>query len=418
MDHETSGVVNSGVSDSVNAQDDHSPGGAKTTSYDGPFASGMNPDGVINDAEASKGHSVVRRGRKRGARSMGRYPFLTQVHRLVREEKAQRYYADSTLDERRRKMELIAEIVRGCYERNEIGDMNPAKLKDDECAVIIGSITRGFTRDLPRRSRRPETSKKMIRFFEEILVSSDNGAVRRLRQTKKPLFPKSSSYDDIEILSSGAWQRLVTGEWHLGDQWWDVIAHTAIRLYSTTGLRVSELRTQRADGIDFVTGMVYVTHPKGEDKWTKSGDPRGLTPDAISLLRDYLDVRGDELTRRDMDPQTVLWLFPYFAENGTVSGWHERIWRRMMAQVQHETETKFNFRMLRPTFCQKAIDDGTDPSIERGQQISIQDVSKQMGHKYTRTTEAYYGRIRKDNAFSQVSKTWKPLWDKISIRGD
>lgn len=373
----------------------------------------------IPNAKASMEHSVVKRGHKiRGSRSMGRFPFLTQVRRLVRDEKAQRYYADSTLDERRRKMELVAEIVQGCYERHEVAHTNPTKLTDGECAVVIGSITRGFTKDLPKQARSADTCAKMIRFFEEILESSGNGAVGRLRHSKKVLFPKTSSYGDIEVLSLGAWQRLLTGEWHLADPWWDIVAHTAIRLYSTTGVRVSEGRTQRSDGIDFVTSVVYVTHPKGEGKWAKSGDPRGLMPDAVSLLRDYLEVRDDELVSRGVDPQTVPWLFPYFPEDGTVTGWHERIWRRMMAQVQKETEVKFNFRMLRPTFCQKAIDDGTDPSIEHGLEIAIQNVSKQMGHKYTRTTEASYGRIRKDTAFAKVSKAWKPLWDEISIRGD
>jgi integrase len=349
---------------------------------------------------------------------MGRFPFLTQVHRLIREEKAQRYYADSTLDERRRKMELIAEIVQGCYERHEIGTTNPTKMTEGDCAVVIGSISRGFTKDVPKRARSSDTSRKMIRFFENILEMSGNGAVGRLRRTKKALFPRGNSIVDIEVVSPGAWQRLVAGQWHLADDWWDITAHTAIRLYSTTGLRVSEARTQRVDGIDFVTGMVYVTHPKGEGKWAKSGDPRGLNPEAVCVLKDYLQVRDDELERRGIDPSTVPWLFLYFQKDGEVTGWHERIWRRMMAQVQQATGVKFNFRMLRPSFCQKAIDDATNPSVEEGQKIAIENVSKQMGHKYTITTEKFYGRIRKATAFAKVSKAWKPLWDETSIRGD
>ncbi|MFH1578543.1 MAG: site-specific integrase [Thermoplasmatota archaeon] len=408
------------ASDSVDiSPETHSPGETRILPTEGkPLVPGVNSNGIPN-AKASMGHSVVKRGHKlRGPRSMGRFPFLTQVHYLVREEKAQRYYADITLDERRRKMELVAKIVQGCSERHEISNTNPTKLTDAECAVVIGSIIRGFTKDLPKQTRCSDTSKKMIRFFEEILESSGNGAVGRLRRTKKALFPKGSSIDDIEVVSLGAWQRLLFGQWHLADPWWDIVSRTAIRLYSTTGLRVSEARTERADGIDFVTSVIYVTHPKGEGKWAKSGDPRGLNPNAISLLKDYLEVRDDELARRSVDPQTVPWLFPYFAEDGAVTGWHERIWRRMMAQVQHETGVKFNFRMLRPTYCQKAIDDGTDPTIEQGREIAIGNVSKQMGHKYTTTTEKSYGRIRKDIAFAKVSKAWKPLWDENSIRGD
>jgi integrase len=79
---------------------------------------------------------------------------------------------------------------------------------------------------------------------------------------------------------------------------------------------------------------------------------------------------------------------------------------------------KINFRMLRPTFCQKAIDDGTDPNSEYGLEIATSNVSRQMGHMSSKITEKYYGRICKDNAFARVSKTWKSLWDNVSIQAD
>jgi len=386
------------------------------------LALGAIPDGRQESPKASKGRSDVKRGHKRrGPRSMGRHPFMTAVNRLISEEESQRCYTGSTPDERRRKMKLVARIVQGCYDRGEIGTTNPAKLTVTECGVIIGAINGGYCEGPPKPSkgrRDPATSSKMTKFFETILEYHENAAVSRLRLTKKVLFPHVSSNGDIEVVRYGAWQTLVAGEWHLSDPWWDTVAHAAVRLYSTTGLRVSEARRQRADGIDLINGVIAVTHPKGEGKWARSGDLRGLVPQASALLRDYLEVREDELTSRGLDPSTVQWLFPFFSDDGLPTEWQERIWHGMMAEVREKTGVKFNFRMLRPTFCQKAIDDGTDPNDVHGQEISASNVSRQMGHMSTLTTERYYGRIRKDNAFARVSKTWKPLWDNVSIQVD
>jgi len=386
------------------------------------LAPGANLDGRPDSPKASKGRSVVKRGHKRrGPRSMGRHPFMTAVNRLISEEESQRCYTGSTPDERRRKMNLVARIVQGCYDRGEIGTMNPAKLSATECGVVIGAINGGYCEGPPKppKGRRdPATSSKMVKFFETVLESHENGAVSHLRQTKKVLFPHVSANDEIKVVRYGAWQTLVAGEWHLSDPWWDTVAHTAIRLYSTTGLRVSEGRTQRADGIDLINGVIAVTHPKGEGKWADSGDTRGLVPEAATLLRDYLEVREDELVRRGLDPSTVQWLFPFFPDDGPPTEWKERKWHDMLVQIREKTGVKFNFRMLRPTFCQKAIDDGTDPNSEYGMEIATSNVSRQMGHMSSKTTEKYYGRIRKDNAFARVSKTWKPLWDNVSIQVD
>jgi hypothetical protein len=345
---------------------------------------------------------------------------MTAVNRLISEEESQRCYTGSTPDERRRKMKLVARIVQGCYNRGEISTTNPAKLTATECGVIIGAINAGYSEDPPKppkKRRDSATSSKMVKFFETVLVCHENGAVGRLRVTKKVLFPHVSSGGEIEVVRYGAWQTLVAGEWHLSDPWWDTIAHAAVRLYSTTGLRVSEARRQRADGIDLINGVIAVTHPKGEGRWANSGDTRGLVPEAATLLRDYLEVREDELTSRGFDLSTVPWLFPFLPNDNPPTEWDERNWHEMMVQIREKTGVKFDFRMLRPTFCQKAIDDGTDPNDEHGLEIATTMASRQMGHMSSKTTEMFYGRIRKDNAFARVSKTWKPLWSEVSIQG-
>ena len=400
--------------------------GVRIPSVDrGTLASGE-PNGTASAGGQASRISVVAKGhRHRGARSMGRFPFKAAVNRLVREEARERLYAENTLAERRRKMHLVGEIAEGSYDRGEVTTSNPEKMTKEDVAVVIGAITRGFRRGLPTRSRCPATTSKMIRLFDTVLLSCGNGAVSELRVRKKALFPRVGLYGNIRTLSTGEWTRLISGVWEVDDPWWNVVARAAIMVYSTTGLRVGELRTQRADGIDLDNERIYVSHPKGEGRWTKSGEARPLMPEAVPLLRDYLEIRGDELAKRGIDPDSVPWLFPYFKQEGTVSEWHDAQWRKMMDKVRQESGVDFTSKVLRPTFAQKAVDNGNDPQNPDGMAVAIGQISKCLGHKKTATTETYYASLSKETAFARVSRAWKPLWEtpqledlQNSIRGD
>jgi len=404
-DHETSGVVNIGVSDSVNAQDDHSLGGAKTTSHDGPFASGENTNGILDDATASRVRSVVKRGRKRGARSMGRFPFLTTVNKIL--EKTRWYKSHG---ERERKFRLLNRIVEGCYARKEISTLNPAEMSETDAGVLIGAIKNGNNKNPGRKMRSPATSRKMIHYLEVICDSAKNGVVGKVLRENRNLIPRGSLDEPIETLSLDDLQTLVGGDWSLeDDEWWDITAHMALCLYSGSGIRVSEGRTQNNDGFDLVHGIIHVTHPKGEGQWSKSGESRPLMSETVSMIQEYQEIRADKIRSLGYNLDEVPWFFVYVCEDGTIGEWNERVWNKLKNQIVQHSGVSFQWKILRATFGQKTIDDGTDWNDPDSQKLAIQSVSRCMGHQKTQTTEDFYARIRKEPAFSHIRGVWKPL---------
>ena len=56
----------------------------------------------------------------------------------------------------------------------------------------------------------------------------------------------------------------------------------------------------------------------------------------------------------------------------------------------------FSLKTFRATFCQRSIDGGA----------RIEAVSRALRHGSTRTTEAYYARIRADDAFHEIGKAF------------
>jgi len=64
--------------------------------------------------------------------------------------------------------------------------------------------------------------------------------------------------------------------------------------------------------------------------------------------------------------------------------------------VEHVAGTKFKLKELRTSFGQILKDRG----------VSIESISKVMGHSTTKTTELYYARIRDISAFSEINDVW------------
>lgn len=74
--------------------------------------------------------------------------------------------------------------------------------------------------------------------------------------------------------------------------------------------------------------------------------------------------------------------------------------RKLKADVERVSGVRFHLKTFRPTFAQNAKDRGA----------AIEAVSKGLRHSSTRTTEAYYARIRADDAFRELERAFeRPL---------
>src|SRR5438046_8237209 len=71
--------------------------------------------------------------------------------------------------------------------------------------------------------------------------------------------------------------------------------------------------------------------------------------------------------------------------------------RKLKARMERESGVRFHLRTLRPTFAQTAKD----------ARVSIEAVSRALRHGSTRTTEAYYARIRGEDAFREIERAFE-----------
>lgn len=86
---------------------------------------------------------------------------------------------------------------------------------------------------------------------------------------------------------------------------------------------------------------------------------------------------------------------------GTIGFYSANGFRRLKKILQGKLPSgfpNFSLKTFRASFCQMNID--RDPSL-------ISDVSYAMGHSSTRTTDAFYGRIKQDQALERIQRVWE-----------
>lgn len=223
---------------------------------------------------------------------------------------------------------------------------------------------------------------------------------------RKALMPKPTE-KSIRIIDPRDFETLVSGIFSLDDEWWEAVGKGAIAVYSHTGLRVGELRLARFVDLNPDRMTVIVSQPKGMGRWANGTESSPIMPGPENAIREYLAKREEYLKKHGLDPLEVEPLFPFLPRYGKLKYWNDNAWREIAAQISISTGVKFRWKDMRPTFAQKAKDDG----------VPIEAISKCLRHKSTRTTELYYARIRSETAFSLMRQNWKPL-SQISIMPD
>ncbi|MEM0343651.1 MAG: site-specific integrase [Thermoplasmata archaeon] len=335
---------------------------------------------------SKKGH------RRRKARSMGRYPFLTAMNALLRETAP--YYAKSTQDERRRKMRRVFDILEDLRAQGAVKTSSPAKISEDDIGAFVGWLKANLD---------ATTGAHYLKFLDEVLQSVGNNVILRLKVKRRNLLPRTTA-KSIRTLSSDTLDVLLSGDWSLEDPWWDAVAKGAVALYAHTGLRSTELRLAKVSDLDLERGEICVSNPKGMGRWTDGTEISPIMPGCEDLLEEYLNKRQEVLLA--YDAATVEALFPFISRNGKVGNWSAAMWAKLKAHIELASGVSFRWKDFRPTLAQVCKDAGAP----------IEAISKVLRHSSSMTTERYYARIRPESAFSQVRaawQAWKPLQAEI-----
>ncbi|MFA5787900.1 MAG: hypothetical protein WDA71_13135 [Actinomycetota bacterium] len=72
------------------------------------------------------------------------------------------------------------------------------------------------------------------------------------------------------------------------------------------------------------------------------------------------------------------------------------LFAKLKGRLERESGVQFHLKTFRSTFAQMAKD----------RNVSIEAVSRALGHRTTRTTEIYYGRMRTESALAEFERAF------------
>lgn len=344
------------------------------------------PPESAHSGKETTGHSTTRKRNKPGPKKKhprskanwmpnkyGQTPYTAQVNEYL--TKTEEYYQPITRKERYRKFHLVADTI------VKLGAPN--------------NILKWTRQDILRWKRYIEdriqnsTKVKYWRCLKELLEYYKNDSLRDLLREREIRMPqvqpkeiRSLTLDDVEVIHEAA--KKLNG-------WDGDIARFVTMMYPYTGLRPSELRTEKLSDVNTHNWTLVVSFPKGSKSYGRKRTIPIPTPARQPLL-DFLVARRKYLTSLKHNPDVDV-LIPYKSWRN-ITAWPDAQWRLLKGRLDKRTHVNFSWKDYRSTFCQWAIDRGA----------SLQSVSKIMGHSTSRTTELHYGRIKDSRAIEEINR--------------
>ena len=344
-----------------------------------PRARGNTANNPLGDGATGKQR---RRGRKRRARSMGRYPFIVTAKAYLKF--VQPYMAASTFAVRRRGLGYLAHTFENLRAHGSVRTTNPARFEEAEIGALVAWM----------RERRLglDYQAKLVVHLRALLTFIGNPILDRVKASKIVHLPNRAE-KPIHV-KDDAWYE--DAMWRLEglSNWGGMAIRFALACYYHTGLRVKELRLARLSDLDTARWTLTIEHPKGEGAWASAGERIAIFSSLRPHVLRYLDARARRLGDLGSGPEEVEALIPndrgaYYSEAG---------WRRRRLKTFAEAGIgQANFRELRPTFAQRLKDRGAP----------IEMVSKALRHSSTATTERFYARIRSERAWLELERVWE-----------
>lgn len=178
-----------------------------------------------------------------------------------------------------------------------------------------------------------------------------------------------------------------------GDDALGVLGITVFAAFS--GVRLKEVRLAKNGDFSAERWELVVHHPKGEGAYASARKARVALP-GRPAVQDFLDLRAKALERAGVVDGREVPLVPFIRERGGVSPWNDAYLHKVKVGVLERAGIRFDFRSLRRSFGQCALDKGA----------RYDTVSVLLGHKTTRTTETYCTRRKYDHAAEELERVW------------
>jgi len=320
---------------------------------------------------------------------LGRYPWLTYSKRFLSETA----YAASTRRWMARTLDYTHRVFQALKREGIVSTTNPAKLTAKDITTFVRWMN--AEDGLRKRPLSPVGQTKLLQPMSVLLRYVGNpvmdtmkarGALRMPRAESGPL--PSPSDSAVQEIVRRLQQVAASGDvYALG-----VFGHVVFAAFA--GVRLKEVRLATRGDVRVGYWELDVRHPKGENRWAAKRVAT-IVPPGRQPVQDYLDLRAREFERRGLPDDRDAPLVPFFGPRG-VTHWNDGYLRGCKCELERELGLRFDFRQFRRAFGQNALDRGA----------RLDSVSVALGHHSTKTTEAYYARIRTKDAFRDLERVW------------
>jgi len=358
--------------------------------------------------EGAHGRRTTRRrsvGRKRGARSMGRYPFLKVGMQYL--ERRKPFLAESTYEDLERKVRLLSAVFTRLRSQGRVTTTNPAKMVRDDIGAFVEHMERsepeGTEVNGRMKGKRVKKASRnylvgLLNLLKKICAFTGNTVFTEMEMQGEPMPRKVPK--DLSSLSPRDLERIAAAAAEIPG-WTGKVARFLMAIYPYTGLRYNELRLAHIEDIDTEEWTIFVRHPKGEKRYARQRTAPILPPAREAVLR-FLEARREKLQSKGVIEVEALIPAWY---GGGFNFYDTTNFRRIKSEVERRVSRsgkplKFTIKMFRDTFVQMNID--RDPTL-------LSQVSVAVGHATTRTTEESYGRISVKRSVSDLNKSWETV---------
>lgn len=339
----------------------------------------------------SSTHRRRKPGRERGPRSNGPYPFLTELKVYLKD--VEHAHAESTLTDMARKLRHIHDVLKELKSKGLVQTTSPRKMGEQEIFAFVAWMN---AKDgLRSRPLGEATQKKTLHQLKSFLAHLDNGVIDRMLKKKQLRMPRernvpreSFEADELAQIMTSLKEAAAKGSMNA----FGVFGHALFCGYA--GTRLKEVRlAQRGDYLAKFYELT-VLHPKGEKSW---GDPRiaQICPPGRPFADDFMAMRDRELRKSDILDSKAIPLVPRVI-GGRVERWPDSVLHNVKCEVERDRMLQFDFRKLRRTYGQNALDAGTPMDF----------VSGALGHAHVATTQRSYVRLKSSRVFAEIDRAY------------
>lgn len=319
---------------------------------------------------------------------MSRYPFRECVNQVIRAYTG--VFSDATMEVMNRRYNRMEREFTDLWKAGKVSTTNPKlftvddvkeyhiflknKVKPDGSSLDNVSIDKDFI-DLD----------KLCGYFGNLCVLQFRRQCPALRKRNRKKRLPTLSDEDISWIWTKS-ESVPSSDFRL------LRAYALISLYVGAGLRTIEATHSKVSNITFTENgaTIYLDVVKGGDSY---GEERTVPfiPEFLPILRRYLAIRQSYL---DSYSATSDYVF-FSLDNFEILS--EKTIRKIREIAEKDLDLEFDGRMCRRTYGQYLKDRG----------VSIENISVDMGHCTTKTTETYYARQRGDKAISETYEVLK-----------